>query len=96
MNGELAAPEQEPTAGEIITQNREALERARRDPDLIGMADDLILTQEDEDFLFLGEDGEALDAGAAWEGVVGWWMQLGLDPTDYFEDGFIEKLQATE
>lgn len=88
--------EREPTIGDIAQKNRDALERAKLDPDLVDMAEDLIITSEDEDILYRKGDGEPIDLDAAWENTVGWWMQLGLDPTDYFEEGFIEILRRPE
>lgn len=92
MSEGLTPPEQEPTVDAIAQQNHDALERARLDPDLADMVEELILTMEDEDMLYREEDGEPVDLDTAWGNTVGWWMQLGLDPIDYFEEGFIEKL----
>lgn len=92
MSEGLTPPEQEPTVDAIAQQNRDALERARLDPDLADMVEELVLTTEDEDMLYREEGGELVDLDTAWGNTVGWWMQLGLDPVDYFEPGFIEKL----
>lgn len=93
MSGEgIALPEQEPTTFDIAAANRMALEQAILDPELAGMADDLMFTGEDEVALYQNEDGSPVDAETAWENTVGWWMQLGLDPVDYFAEGFIEQL----
>ena len=92
MSEGLPPPEQEPTVDGIAAMNRLAVERAQRDPELAEMADQLVVTPEDESMLYQNDDGSMVDAETAWGNTVGWWMQLGLDPGDYFEPGFIEKL----
>lgn len=74
-------PEQDPNTGEI----RNWFENGFKS---MGLP----VTQEDLDFLFCNEDGSPVDEETATENAFGWIMNEGLDPQEFGEPGFVEKL----
>lgn len=81
MSERVSTSEREPTVDSIRGWLKRGFE-------VVGIE----ISDEDLDFLFVNDDGTPVDLETATENAIGWILNEGLEPEEFGDPGYVEKL----